>query len=138
MKAINPTIFKTYDIRGIYPKELDKRAAFLIGQVCARKFTAGTFILGYDIRLSSKQLLSSFLSGFSGESKKLGKKFKVQNIGLVTTPMFYFWVNKSKASGGAIATASHNPAQYGGLKIVGPKAKMVSGKEIEKFVNLES
>ena len=139
------SIFKAYDIRGIYPKELDEKFAFLIGQASARKFTcprrgqrgrreSGVFVVGYDIRLSSKKLLSAFLEGLEKESKNLKKKFSVKNIGLSTSPMFYYSVNNLKASGGAMTTASHNPAEYGGFKIVGPKAEMVSGKEIEELV----
>jgi phosphomannomutase len=127
-------IFKAYDIRGIYPKELNESTAFLIGQTCARKFKSGVFVVGFDTRLSSKKLLSSFLKGFRQESKKLNKKFNIKNVGLATTPMFYFSVNNLKASGGVMATASHNPAEYGGFKIVGPKATMISGKVIEKSI----
>lgn len=132
--AIKRQIFKAYDIRGIYPSELDEKTAVLIGKSCAKKFKNGKFVFAYDTRLSSKKLLSAFSRGFKMESKKLGKKFTSEEIGLSTTPMFYFSVNDLKASGGVMATASHNPSEYGGFKIVGTKAKMVSGKEIEKIL----
>ena len=132
---INRKIFKQYDIRGIYPLELDEKTAFLIGRACAKKFKNGVFVAGYDTRLSSKTLLSSFLKGLKEESKKLRKNFSIKTTNLVTTPMFYFLVNRLKAVGGVMATASHNPSEYGGFKIVAKGAQMVSGKEIEKLVD---
>ncbi|TSC59411.1 MAG: phosphomannomutase / phosphoglucomutase [Parcubacteria group bacterium Gr01-1014_107] len=132
--AINKRIFKAYDIRGIYPSELGGKTAFLIGQTCASYFRGGVFIVGYDARLSSRELLKSFLSGFRESAQKAGKKFKVRNISLTTTPMFYFLVKRLKAVGGAMVTASHNPKEYNGFKIVGAKAKPISGKEIEKLM----
>jgi len=135
MTEINRKIFKQYDIRGIYPGELDEKAAFLIGKVCARKFKSGVFIAGYDVRFSSKPLLSSFLKGFKEESKELRKNFSIKTTNLVTTPMFYFLVNRLKAVGGVMATASHNPSEYGGFKIVAKGAQMVSGKEIGELVD---
>lgn len=133
---IDNNIFKTYDIRGIYPKELDEKTAFLIGQTCANYFKSGTFVVAYDARLSSKKLFNNFLLGFERDARQKKKKFKIEKVGLSTTPMFYFLVNHFKARGGAMITASHNPAEYNGFKIVGPKAKMIGGKEMEKLIKL--
>ncbi len=128
------SIFKQYDIRGIYPKELDEATAILIGQTCTNYFKDGVFVVAYDARLSSKILFKSFLRGFENYAKENKKKFKIEKVGLSTTPMFYFLVNHFKAVGGAMITASHNPKEYNGFKIVGPKAEMVSGKEIEQVL----
>lgn len=134
MPEINPKIFKTYDIRGIFPSELDEKTAFVIGATCARHFDNGIFVLAYDARLSSKTLFKNFLKGFEGVAKESKKKSKLEIVGFSTTPMFYFLVNHFKAVGGAMITASHNPKEYGGFKIVGKKAELIGGKEIEKII----
>ncbi len=61
-------------------------------------------------------------------------KLKIVPVGMMTTPMLYFLVNRLKAAGGLMVTASHNPKEYNGLKVVGPKAEMVSGKEVLKWI----
>ncbi|WKZ26708.1 MAG: hypothetical protein QY304_01240 [Candidatus Paceibacterota bacterium] len=134
MSQINNKIFKTYDIRGVYPSELDEKTAFVIGQTCAKYFASGTFVVAYDARLSSKKLFKSFLNGFQKTTTQTKKKFKIEIVGLSTTPMYYFLVNYFKAVGGAMVTASHNPKEYGGFKIVGKKARMIGGKEIERII----
>ena len=138
MDGINKGIFKTYDIRGIYPTELDEKTASLIGSACAKHFKSGVFVLAYDARLSSKTLFKNFLKGFEDTAKENKKKFKIEMVGLATTPMYYFLVNHFKAVGGAMVTASHNPKEYGGFKIVGKKAEMIGGKEMLEIMEHEA
>lgn len=126
MTNINPSIFKAYDIRGRYPKEINEEAVSEIAKALAKHFKKGKVIIGYDARLSSPSLYKTVL-----------KSLEIREIlpaGLVTTPMFYFLVNRLKAAGGIMITASHNPKEFNGLKIVGRKAEMISGKEILTFL----
>lgn len=105
-----PEIFKAYDIRGIYPDQLDEDAARRIGAAFAAFTSAERVVVGRDCRLSSPALSAAFVEGVTGRGAD------VVDIGLATTDMLYF------ASGaldlpGAMFTASHNPPQYNGLKL---------------------
>jgi len=140
MSEINPKIFKAYDIRGIYPTEINEDSAEIIGRALVRflinkskKRLPGKLkiVIGRDTRSSSKPLFSAFKKGILKEGQD------VIDIGLAPTPMFYFAVWSSGFDGGAEITASHNPPEYNGLKIVGKGAKMLginSGlEEIKKI-----
>lgn len=108
-------IFKAYDIRGIYPEELNESAAYRIGWGYARSgivHRRGLIVLGRDMRESSDALLGAFAAGAGRDGLAL------IDIGLCTTPMFYFAVNELQAAGGAMITASHNPGTYNGFKLV--------------------
>jgi phosphomannomutase len=123
-------IFKAYDIRGIYPTEINESVVREIGAGLVKMFGSGTVIIGHDSRLSSPALYRAILREF----KENKKKIKIIAAGLITTPTLYFLVNKLKARGGVMVTASHNPKEYNGLKVVGEKAKMISGKEIYELL----
>ena len=124
-------IFKAYDIRGVYPEEINKEVAFKIGAAVARFINGKTMVIGEDARLGSQALRGAVIDAIT----KMG--VKVYYIGQCTTPLFYFSVNKLNADGGIMATASHNPPQYGGLKIVRSQSRPISSetglKEIEKL-----
>ena len=113
-------IFRAYDVRGIYPEEINKSVAFKIGAATARFLQAKTLVIGEDARIASPELRGAVIDA----ATKAGAK--VYYIGQCTTPLFYFSVNKLKADGGIMVTASHNPKEYGGLKIVGKGAVSVS------------
>ncbi len=137
---ISKSIFRAYDIRGIYPQEINEEAVLVIAQTLARYFSAeggstsggkkGKIVIGYDARLSSLQLYKALLRGLKIENYKL----KIENCGLITTPMMYFLVNHLKAVGGIMITASHNPKKYNGMKVVGRKAVPISGEEIYRLI----
>jgi phosphomannomutase len=116
MLKINPSIFKGYDIRGIYPEEIDEDAVYKISSAFCeylnRKKHFGPVILGQDARLSSPVLAESFSRGVLDQGRD------IIDIGMCSTPLFYFAVNSSRAAGGAMITASHNPKEYNGLKLV--------------------
>ena len=119
MKDIDPGIFKAYDIRGIYPRELDEEAAYRIGRAFVTFLGEGEVVVGRDMRLSSPQLSRAFIAGAADQGAD------VADIGLCSTDMLYF------ASGvldrpGAMFTASHNPADYNGLKVCRRKAGPIS------------
>lgn len=125
---INPKIFKAYDIRGKYPLELNEDAMLKISKAIGKNFgPRAKLVIGHDARLSSPALYASLIKGLEGEKVILVK------AGLITAPMLYFLVNKLKATGGAIITASHNPKEYNGLKVVRKNARPISGEAIGKL-----
>ncbi len=128
---MNP-IYKANDVRGIYPSELNESVISGIGRAMADHFGDGAkVVLGHDARLSSPSLYMALKTGIL-ESKK---NIDLMEAGLMTTPMLYFLVAENKADGGIMVTASHNPKEYNGLKIVGKEARPISGKEVGGLVS---
>lgn len=116
-------LFKAYDVRGIYPDELDEEAAYRIGMGFAQSNLLGegrSVVVGRDMRPSSEPLFAALADGL------LTGGMDVVDIGLSSTPMFYFAVNTLGAAGGVMLTASHNPAQYNGFKFVREEAIPIS------------
>ena len=112
-------IFKAYDIRGIVPDQIDADAAFRIGAGLAQARilrTGGSVVVGHDPRLSSEDLFGALADGLTTCG------VNVVDIGLCTTPMLYFAVNILDAAGGVMITASHNPKEYNGFKLVREEA----------------
>jgi phosphomannomutase len=128
---IYESIFKAYDVRGVYPREINEPTVNAIGRACASMFGDGKVIIGYDGRHGSPELAKAIEEGLLEEMTELKKKFDVERIGLCTTPMFYFLVHELGATGGMMITASHNPKDYNGVKVVGQGAHAISGTEIE-------
>lgn len=124
--AINPKIFKAYDIRGKVPKELNVDSARRIGNAVARflskkyKRRKLTLLVGSDVRTSSPVLKKALIEGIVTQGSS------VVDVGVVTTPLFYFALGHSKNDGGVMVTASHNPSEYNGFKIRGHKLETVS------------
>jgi phosphomannomutase len=127
------SIFKAYDIRGVVPTELDSEAAYRIGRATARFLRARRLAIGRDARTHSPELGEALVRGVREEGAS------VLDIGLAATPMLYFAVDALGADGGIMLTASHNPAQYNGMKICGPSAVPIgeaSGlREIERIAS---
>jgi phosphomannomutase len=127
MIKINPNIFKAYDVRGIYPKEINSSAALNIAKglvtfLGKKKKGKLKLVVARDNRISSPVLCRAIKKGI------LEQGADVIDIGLSSTPMFYFTVWKYKFDGGVIVTASHNPPEYNGFKITREKAISI-GKE---------
>lgn len=125
-------IFKAYDIRGVYPEEIDENAAYKIARAYAAFLPdAKKIVVGADNRLSSPDIKEAVIKGLM-DSKK-----EVIDIDLCTTPMFYFAVAHYNYDGGITITASHNPPKYNGLKLVRENAIPISGetgiKDIKKI-----
>jgi len=114
-------IFKAYDIRGLYPEELDEAAAERIGYALAQQLGASRLGAGMDPRPSSTGLLEAFAAGAAGAGAS------TVDFGLVPTEMLYFGVASQGLDGGAMITASHNPPQYNGMKLVQDGALPLSG-----------
>ena len=127
------SIFKAYDIRGIYPSELNEETAYKIGRATASFLKAKQIVVGRDIRLSGKQLFDALAKGITGQG------VDVIDIGLCSSPMLYFAVNFLKAKGSVMVTASHNPKEYNGFKFTRENAIPISEdtgiKDIERLVN---
>lgn len=113
-------IFKAYDVRGTYPDEVNTEVVFDVSNAAARYLNAKTIVVGEDGRNSSPELREAAIKGV------LASGCNVLYIGRCTTPLFYFSVNKLNADGGIMVTASHNPPQYNGLKIVGRSAMPIA------------
>src|SRR3989338_5132336 len=128
MPNINPIIFKSYDIRGIYPEELNEEAAYAIGRAYARRTGANQIVVGSDMRLSGQALKEQFIRGVTDEGAN------VVDVGLVPIDAVYFAVRKQNYPAGAMITASHNPKEYNGFKLPLPGIGWVRGEEIKTDV----
>ena len=130
------TSFKAYDVRGKIPDELDRELVFKIGRAYATFIQPGRVAVGYDIRLSSPELAGSLSDGLRASG------VHVVDIGMCGTEMVYFATFHLGLDGGIMITASHNPADYNGLKLVREQAKPISSdtglKEIERIILDES
>ncbi len=131
MAEITKSIFREYDIRGIYPIEINEEVIIHIAKAISIKCNnenVSEICIGRDGRNSSQSLsdaLEKSLSNFG---------VNVENIGLVTTPLLYFASKKNKSKSGVMITGSHNPKDYNGLKLV-IDDKPVSGNEIYELIN---
>jgi phosphomannomutase len=119
--ALDPKVFKAYDVRGIHPDELDEEGARRIGSAYVEVFGAEAVAVGRDTRLSSPTMSDAVVAG----AVEAGAD--VVDIGLVGTEMLYFAVDELGLDGGLMVTASHNPKEYTGLKIVRAGALPVGG-----------
>lgn len=119
---VNPGIFKAYDIRGIYPTELNEDAAYAIGRAFATFLKVDMVIVGRDMRLSGPQLFNAVTRGLMDQGAD------VINIGMVGTDQYYF-ACATLNQAGMMVTASHNPAQYNGFKMVKKMPYLLSGEE---------
>jgi len=118
---MNLNCFKAYDIRGRVPDELDEALARRIGVAMAAKLGPGPVVLGRDVRLSSPALQTALADGFSHAGRD------VIDIGLGGTEEVYFQTAHLGAAGGIMVTASHNPMDYNGMKLVREGARPISG-----------
>ncbi len=118
--SISIECFKAYDIRGRIPDQLNEDIARRIGNATAAFLTAKTIVVGRDMRLSSAALTDAVVEGL------LEAGVDVLDIGLCGTEMVYFGVMHLEADGGIMITASHNPADYNGLKLVREEARPIS------------
>ena len=123
-------IFKAYDIRGLYPQELDAALGRRIGQAFARLLDARRLIVGRDMRTHSPELAEAVGAGMRDAG------CDVVDIGLASTPMAYWAIGAHDVDGGLNVTASHNPGQYNGMKLCGRGATPISAangiKDLER------
>lgn len=120
--VLDPKVFKAYDVRGIYPDDLDEAGAYAIGRGYVEQFEPRRIAVGRDMRLSSPRMAAEVIRGATEAGAE------VLDLGLVGTEMVYFAVGELGLDGGIEVTASHNPKEYTGLKIVRRGALPVGGE----------
>ena len=118
---LDPKVFKAYDVRGIYPTELDEDGAYAIGRAYVKQFEPQRIAVGRDMRVSSPSMAAALIRGATEGGAD------VLDLGLVGTEMVYFAVGELELDGGVAVTASHNPKEYTGMKIVRGGALPVGG-----------
>ena len=127
---MNKNIFREYDIRGVYPIDLNEDIYFEIGNAIASKcnqLSIDSIVLGRDGRLSGKSLMNAL------ENSLISNGINVENIGIVTSPLLYYAAKKHSSKSGIMVTGSHNPKEYNGIKMI-IDDEPVSGKEIFELI----
>jgi phosphomannomutase len=119
--VLSPSVFKAYDVRGVYPSELDEEGAYRVARAYAEHFEPASVAVGRDMRLSSPTVAASVIDGIADAGAD------VADLGLVGTEMLYHAVGELGLDGGICVTASHNPKEYTGMKIVRRGALPVGG-----------
>ena len=127
---MNKNIFREYDIRGVYPIDLNEDIYFEIGNAIALKcnqLSIDSIVLGRDGRLSGKSLMNAL------ENSLVNNGINIENIGIVTSPLLYYAAKKHSSKSGIMITGSHNPKEYNGIKMI-INDEPVSGKEIFELI----
>ncbi len=131
MKA-NESIFRAYDIRGVYPDDFDDEFAFRLGNAVTVSLGAKHLIVGKDGRTSSEGLAKQVIAGAQAAGAD------VTWLSKCSVPLFYFSVDASGADGGIMVTASHNPGEYNGFKVEkrkpGGGTELINGPELKQFL----
>jgi phosphomannomutase/phosphoglucomutase len=125
-KADFDHIFRAYDIRGIFGKDLTEEVATQIGAAFAKFLEGKEVVVGRDARISGEQLRDALISG-------LVTLCNVTDVGVVPTPLLYFALNRLRKDAGIMVTASHNPPQWNGLKAFRGQRGSIYGKDMEKI-----
>jgi phosphomannomutase len=110
--TLDPKVFKAYDVRGLYPSEIDEEGAHAVGRAYVEQFEPRRIAVGRDMRLSSPAMAAAVIRGATEGGTE------VVDIGMIGTEMLYFAVGELGLDGGVTVTASHNPKEYNGMKIV--------------------
>ncbi len=133
MATLNPTIFRAYDVRGVYPDDFDAAFAQRLGDRVAAWLNpptgGGTIIVGRDARASSDELAYAVIDG------AVHAGARVIDAGVLSTPQFYWAIRLLGAVGGIMVTASHNPARYNGFKVIanhGETLEIIGGHAIRQ------
>jgi phosphomannomutase/phosphoglucomutase len=130
-KDINKNIFRGYDIRGIYPTEIDEDTAYTIGLGFGsyiKSIGKEKCVVGHDNRLSSDSLYDALITGITETG------IDIISLGLCTTPMYYYACIKLKVYSGVMVTASHNPKDDNGFKFAFDESGNCKGQEIQDFL----
>lgn len=122
-------VFKAYDIRGIAGSEITPGLCAQVGRGLSDLLPEGIIAVGYDMRPESEEYAKSLMSGLVIQGRQ------VWDLGLIPTDMIYFAVGKYELAGGAVVTASHNPGQYNGIKIVGAEIAELRDVVVEEKFN---
>jgi phosphomannomutase len=120
--VLEPTVFKAYDVRGVYGRDLDEQGAYAVGRAYVEQFEPRRIAVGRDMRVSSPKMAAALIDGAADGGAD------VLDLGRVGTEMVYFAVGELGLDGGVCVTASHNPKEYTGMKIVRRGALPVGGE----------
>jgi phosphomannomutase len=120
--VLDPKIFKAYDVRGLYGEDLDEEGAYAIGRAYVDEFAPARIAVGRDMRVHAPEMAAAVIRG------AVDAGADVLDIGMVGTEMLYFTVGDLGLDGGIAVTASHNPKEYTGMKIVRGGALPVGGE----------
>jgi phosphomannomutase len=120
--VLDPKVFKAYDVRGIYGEDLDEDGAYAIGRAYVEEFASQRIAIGRDMRVHAPAMAAAVVRG------AVDAGADVLDIGMVGTEMLYFTVGEFGLDGGIAVTASHNPKEYTGMKIVRGGALPVGGE----------
>jgi len=119
--VLDPSVFKAYDVRGIHPGQLDEEGAYRVGRAYVEEFEPRTIAVGRDMRLAAPTMSAAVIEGAADGGAD------VLDLGMVGTEMLYYAVGELGLDGGVCVTASHNPREYTGMKIVRRGALPVGG-----------
>jgi len=120
--VLDPKVFKAYDVRGVHGTEIDEDGAYRVGRAYAEQFEPRTVAVGRDMRVSSPTMAAAVIEGLADGGAD------VIDIGMVGTEMLYYAVGEGGLDGGICVTASHNPKEFTGMKIVRRGALPVGGE----------
>ena len=129
MATLNPIIFRANDIRGLYPDDFDAAFAQRLGDRVAAWLKAGIIVVGRDARVSSDELAYALIDG------AVHTGARIIDVGVLSTPQFYWAIRSLSAAGGVMVTASHNPARYNGFKVIanhGDTLEVVGGHTVRQ------
>lgn len=126
---MNESIFKSYDIRGTYPEQLDETTAELVGRAYAQATQVLKIAVGRDTRLSSPQLHAALIRGI------ISTGCAVLDLGLVPSEVMYFATAHCRCDAGFMVTASHNPKEYNGIRAVDRDLNMLPGNVLRTFID---
>lgn len=129
---LNQNIFKAYDVRGIYPSEIDEKTAKILGQAYAGLIHPKRIVVGRDMRIASPALTESFIEGVHSYG------VNVDYIGEMPVDAMSFAFSKYGYGGGVYCTASHNPKEYHGFKLLKKGGLPVTGKDLWSAVKIVS
>ena len=119
MATLNPAIFRAYDVRGVFPDDFDASFAQHLGEQTASWLKAGMFVVGRDARASSDELAYALIDG------AVHAGAQVVDVGVLSTPQFYWAIRMLGAVGGVMVTASHNPPTYNGFKVIARRGELL-------------
>jgi len=118
--TVDPSIFKAYDVRGVYGENLNEEVAYRIGRAAAQYLNVSDIAVGRDMRLSSPQIAAALIRGITDQGAN------AVDLGLTPTDGLYFAVGKFNYPAGIMITASHNPGKYNGMKFCRAEAFPIS------------
>jgi phosphomannomutase len=124
MSIYDPSIFRAYDVRGVYPSQMNEQVAYAAGQAFVAITNAKTVVVGRDVRSTGESLQNAMIQGITEAGGN------VIEVGVISTEMLYFASATLECDGGMSITASHNPSEWNGIKFIGKDAKPLTKEDV--------